>query len=248
MGDPKLDVENVGGWTREGKSLTRKLEDKIYDRVVTWVPKFIHPNWFTLSSPFLSAGIIAGALLVRRQPLFLWATPILVFTHYVADCLDGKLGRVRKTGYILWGFFMDHVLDFVFNAAMIIALMINFPQDRLILSLAIILIGGNMLTEALRSATLGTYKIYGEFGFGSTEGTFSIIFLTAFLAAARPERMSWVIWIIYFFLTLVWIKNIYLIQKTLSKTDMANKAAKQPSTSPPSPPASSQPSARPDTS
>ena len=221
-----IDLQNVGGWTRQGKSLTRAVEDKFYDWLTDQIPDWVNPNWFTLMSPFFTLAVIFAALKTRTDPNFLWVAPIMIFVHYVADCLDGKLARKQKKGYILWGFYMDHFLDCIFNNSILLGLLIVYPQDMIILGIGMVLICASMLAETLHAATIGTYRIYGQFGFGSTEGTFFSILATGYLATFQPERMPRVVFVAFAVVLLQLSINVYQTQRELAQMDMANKKLK----------------------
>ena len=231
MRGTKINLQNVGGWTREGKSLTRKIEDKFYAWLVTKIPDWVHPNWFTLSAPFLTIIVIWAGLKARTNPDYLWVAPIMIFVHYLADCLDGKLGRKQNRGYILWGFYMDHFLDCLFNNSILLGLLIVYPQDMIILGIGMVLICASMLAETLHAATIGTYRIYGQFGLGSTEGTFFNIFATAYLAAFQPQRLPKIVFAAFAIVLIQLAINVFTTQKKLAKMDLANKKNKLKSTS-----------------
>lgn len=227
MKGTNIDLKNVGGWTREGKSLTRVIEDKFYAWLTDQIPNWVNPNWFTLLAPFLTIIVILAALKARTNPDYLWIAPAMIFIHYLADCLDGKLARKQNHGYILWGFYMDHFLDCLFNNSVLLGLLIVYPQDMIILGIGMVLICASMLAETLHAATIGTYRIYGQFGFGSTEGTFFNILATAYLAFFQPERLPKIVFVAFAVILLQLSINVYTTQKKLAKIDMANKKAKK---------------------
>ena len=51
----------------------------------------------------------------------------LIFTvlgHYITDALDGAVGRYRKEGYVLWGYYVDHCFDTLYECGCMLALWI----------------------------------------------------------------------------------------------------------------------------
>ena len=60
-------------------------------------------------------------------PFFLAFT---MMSHYITDALDGGLGRYRKEGYVLWGFYADHAFDALYESASILSLWMMMNYER----------------------------------------------------------------------------------------------------------------------
>jgi hypothetical protein len=48
--------------------------------------------------------------------------------QYVTDHYDGKIGKYRNTGLVRWGYYMDHLLDYVFLCSIIIGYAFILPE------------------------------------------------------------------------------------------------------------------------
>jgi phosphatidylglycerophosphate synthase len=52
----------------------------------------------------------------------------MIFFQYVTDHYDGKVGKYRNTGLVRWGYYMDHLLDYVFLCSVIIGYAFILPE------------------------------------------------------------------------------------------------------------------------
>ena len=52
----------------------------------------------------------------------------MVFLQYVTDHYDGKVGKYRNTGLVRWGYYMDHLLDYLFLCSIIIGYSFILPE------------------------------------------------------------------------------------------------------------------------
>ena len=92
-------------------------------------------NWFCANMPapvtsnMLSAVGVAGAVLVlagyiasRSAPGFLWLASVGLVVHWFGDSMDGSLARWRKTERPVFGHFLDHSIDALGNAIIMLGL------------------------------------------------------------------------------------------------------------------------------
>lgn len=103
-------------------TLLAGVERKFIDANVTRFPRWIEGYHLTLMTIPWSAGLVVfGWLAARTDSLhWLWLSSLMLVLQWFTDCFDGALGRRRDTGIPKWGFYMDHLLDFVFMAAILI--------------------------------------------------------------------------------------------------------------------------------
>lgn len=52
-------------------------------------------------------------------------------SHYITDALDGAVGRFRKEGFILWGYYADHCFDAVYEFSSMFSLWLLCGQHVL---------------------------------------------------------------------------------------------------------------------
>ena len=85
------------------------------------VPSFVSTRHLTLMTLFWSAFLFY----FNNNWI---AMSILIFLQRVTDTWDGAIGRERNEGYVKWGYFVDHFLDWVFLCCIMGALYVH-TQD-----------------------------------------------------------------------------------------------------------------------
>lgn len=89
-------------------------------RLLKHIPPF-------LSTRVLTTMTLVEVLVVLFVAYFLpsYTAHALIFTvlgHYITDALDGAVGRYRKEGYVLWGYYVDHCFDTLYECGTMTAL------------------------------------------------------------------------------------------------------------------------------
>ena len=205
------------------KSPLARAERRLIDY---WVPKF--PRWIegyhlTLATIPWSAGLILAGWLGRRNVQWLWLASGMMFLQWFTDSFDGSLGKHRDTGIPKWGYYMDHLLDFVFMSSAMIgyALLFNGRARFLFLIMAP-LYGAFMVNSYLSFAATSEFKIT-YLGLGPTEARLALIlFNTAivffgigFVEKALPAAVG----VMLIALCVV----VYRTQKYVWRVDMDDK-------------------------
>ncbi len=108
------------GDKKKGDWLLAKAEKRMVTWLVPRVPPIIETYHLTLLTLLWSIGIVACSLLARENINWLWGVSLFIFLQYMSDVLDGAVGRYRETGLVKWGYYMDHLLDYVFLASVIV--------------------------------------------------------------------------------------------------------------------------------
>ena len=150
---------------------------------MTRVPRALetyHLTLFTLGwcALALASGYAAAAL----DPRFLWGLHVALVGQYLSDLFDGAVGRHRHTGLVRWGFYMDHLLDFLFLQALWLAYVWILPGDALPwLMLLLALSGASMAHTFLAFAASGDFRI-SRFGVGPTELRLALLALNTAVA------------------------------------------------------------------
>ena len=142
------------------KSLLARTERNFIDKNVTKFPKWIEGYHLTLMTIPLSIGLVVFGYLARNNLHWLWLSSLMLFLQWFTDSFDGALGRFRDTGIPKWGFFMDHLLDFVFMCAIFIgySFLLN-AASRQIVYLLIPVFGCFMVSSFLAFGATGQFKI-----------------------------------------------------------------------------------------
>ncbi|MBN1124099.1 MAG: CDP-alcohol phosphatidyltransferase family protein [Sedimentisphaerales bacterium] len=210
-------------------TLLAPLEKRLIDY---WTPRF--PRWIegwhlTLLTLPWSIGVVAfGYLAGRTQNLhWLWGSSAMLFLQWFTDCFDGSLGRYRDFGIPKWGFYMDHLLDFVFMSALLVgySFLLNEVRDKQIVYFLIPIFGIFMVSSFLSFGATGQFKIT-YLGTGPTEMRIGFIVFNAVLiffgTAWILPLLPYVFAVSVGFLCFV----VFRTQKYIWKQDMADKQAR----------------------
>ena len=142
------------------RTLLAKYERKFIDNNVAKFPSWIQGYHLTLMTIPLSIGLIVFGYLAGSNYHWLWLSSVMIFLQWFTDSFDGALGRFRDTGIPKWGFYMDHLLDFVFMCAILIGYSFLFEGfNRQIVYFLIPIFGCFMVSSYLAFGATGEFKI-----------------------------------------------------------------------------------------
>jgi len=209
------------------RSPLAKVERRFIDY---WVPKF--PRWIegyhlTLATILWSAGTIVAGYLAQRNIHWLWLASGMLFLQWFTDSFDGSLGRYRDTGIPKWGFYMDHLLDFVFMSAVFIGYALLFKgRSATIFFILVPIYGAFMVNSYLSFAATNEFKIT-FLGIGPTEARLVLIVMNTIIIVfgmAPVERvLPFVPWLAIPILTVVVART----QRYIWKLDMQDKRRRE---------------------
>jgi phosphatidylglycerophosphate synthase len=114
------------------KTFLASYERKFIDNNVHRFPSWLQGYHLTLMTIPWSIGLILFGYYAKNNIHWLWLSSLMLVLHWFTDCFDGALGRYRDTGIPKWGFYMDHLLDFVLMACVFIGysfLLDGFNKD-----------------------------------------------------------------------------------------------------------------------
>jgi phosphatidylglycerophosphate synthase len=205
-------------------TLLAKWERKFIDALVPKFPQWIQGYHLTLMTILWSAGLIAFGYLARNNLSWLWLSSLMLALQWFTDCFDGALGKFRDTGIPKWGYFMDHLLDFVFMCSLFIGYsFLAVGTNKTIVFLLIPVFGCFMASSFLSFGATSEFKIT-YLGTGPTEIRLWFIILNCaiiFFGTGWIEKLLWIILLIAgIFLCVV----VYRTQKYIWKVDMSDKA------------------------
>jgi phosphatidylglycerophosphate synthase len=143
--------------------------------MVPWVPKWIETYHLTLMTIPFGLVVVGSGYLARTHDLWLLPISVMVFFQYVTDILDGAVGRYRKTGLVLWGFYMDHMMDYLFTGSIVAAYTIAYQLPSEFFLVAFTVMSGFFVHEFLMCNASGVLNTSGVYGFGPTELRLSVI-------------------------------------------------------------------------
>jgi len=142
------------------KSIFSDYEKKFADKYAPKIPKILETNRLTYLSLVWTFFILVFGYLAKFNIHWLWLVSLMIALHYLTDMFDGAVGRYRETGLIRWGYYMDHMLDFLYLNSVFISYAFIFSKDSHILILsAMAIFGGFFVNSHLSFSATDEFKI-----------------------------------------------------------------------------------------
>tara|TARA_Y100000310_G_scaffold345733_1_gene469002 strand:+ start:11346 stop:11996 length:651 start_codon:yes stop_codon:yes gene_type:complete len=198
------------------------LEQKFVKKYVTKIPSWLETYHLTLLTILWSLGILYFSYLARNNINWLWLCSLMVLLQYFSDLFDGAVGRLRNTGLVKWGFYMDHFLDYVFMCSIIIGYSFLLPQFTYHYLILVAISAGYMINAFLRFGAIQQFNIT-YLKAGPTEMRAFIIILNTIIIYYGINVFADYFNHLLFLLGIVLIGIVYLEQKRIWKVDMKNK-------------------------
>ena len=201
-------------------------EQKVIRFLIPRIPCWIEGYQLTITTILWSAGALAAGYLARDNINWLWLGSAMLFLQWFTDSLDGALGKYRDFGIPKWGYYMDHLLDYLFMAAVLGGYALLFDgRDRTLWLVLIAVFGAFMVNSYLSFAATGEFKIT-FLGTGPTETRLALIILntlmiflgTVFVETALPYAP--------YVLGSILIIVVYRTQRHIWQVDMEEKRAR----------------------
>lgn len=208
------------------KTLLADLEKKWIDRNVAKFPGCIEGYHLTLMTILWSAGLLIFGFLAKSDIRWLWFSSLMLVLQWFTDCFDGALGRYRDTGIPRWGFFMDHLLDYVFMSCIFIGysfLLEGFNKEIVLLLVPVF--SAFMISSFLSFGATGEFKIT-YLGAGPTEIRIWFIVLNTLLIFFGTDWIEKLLIYILLISFIVLCVVIFRTQKYIWKVDMQDKAGR----------------------
>ncbi len=161
--------------------------------------------------------------MARTNIQWLWLVSVFIALQYISDVLDGAVGRYRDTGLVKWGYYMDHLLDYVFLAAIIsgYALLLSGVPGYWFLAL-MALSGAFMANAFLSFATTNELRI-SVLKIGPTEVRALFILLNTGIILLGTAWVETVLPLAAATLTVVLILVVFQTRKRIWRIDMEYK-------------------------
>ena len=175
------------GKTNEGflVPLERRLAQFVLPRVPLWLETY----HLTLLTPVWSILIVAFSYLAVRDLRWLWMVNLMIVLHYFTDHFDGKLGKFRNTGLCKWGFYMDHLFDYVFLSSILIGYALLIQGSLFGMLLVLCVFSAFMFHTFLMLAATGEFRVSFS-RFGPTEMRLALVIINTLLVSfgVRPLK------------------------------------------------------------
>ncbi|MEO7520424.1 MAG: CDP-alcohol phosphatidyltransferase family protein [Gemmatimonas sp.] len=221
-----MDPEKTfGGARKVGESYFARPERWLVARYVTRIPRWLETYHLTLLTIVWSVLIPLFGVLARRDIRWLWMVSLMIVFQYVTDLFDGAVGRLRDTGLVRWGFFMDHFLDFVFLCALIVAYYVIAPEGHTTWFMLLLgLTGAHMVHSFLAFAATNEFRIAFH-GVGPTEMRLAFIVINGFIIVTWPRFYEFTLPALTLAVLLGLVFVVFTTQRRLWQLDMAAKEA-----------------------
>lgn len=215
------------GDKKKGVSLLYPIENRFKEILLPWVPGWIETNHLTLSTVTWCIGVLVFSFLARYDIRWMWLTSLMIILQYITDLLDGAIGRMRNTGLIKWGYYMDHFLDYIFLCSMLIGYGFLLPDRyEYFLFFILALFGAFMVNSFLAFAATNEFQI-AYFGIGPTEIRLLFISVNTLLIVlgkiALLKALPYVLLLAAFGL----FTTVFKTQKQIWQMDMEQKAKEE---------------------
>src|SRR6184192_3259142 len=166
------------GKTNEG--LLVPLERRLAQFVLPRVPLWLETYHLTLLTPAWSILMVAFSYLAGRDVRWLWMVNLMIVFHYFTDHFDGKLGKYRNTGLCKWGFYLDHLFDYVFLSSILIGYALLVQGSLFVMLLVLCVFSAFMFHTFLMLAATGEFRVSFS-RFGPTELRIALIIINVFI-------------------------------------------------------------------
>lgn len=218
-----LHNQPFAGDKKVGTSLFGPWEKMLTDKYTSKIPKSIETYHLTLSSLLWSVLIILFSYLAQNNIHWMWGTSLMIVFQYITDLFDGAVGRLRNTGLVRWGYYMDHLLDYIFLCSILIGYTFLFSDKFNSLFFILAIFGAFMVNSYLSFAATNQFTI-SYLKIGPTEAR--LAFIIANVVIISFHRLFPLVKLLptIFILTSIGLTIVvYRTQKIIWDEDMRNK-------------------------
>jgi len=200
------------------------LERRLTAFILPRIPRWLETYHLTLLTPVWAIGIALFGYLAASNLRWLWMTNLMLVLHYFTDHFDGKLGKYRNTGLRKWGFYMDHLFDYVFLCSILIGYSYLIPQKSIFsMMLVLCIFSGFMFHTFLMLAATDEFRVSFS-RFGPTELRLALIIINVFIIRFGTRGLKGALpWVAFGGLIALSILA-YIAQRRLWQIDMKAKA------------------------
>jgi len=183
------ETQSFAGASKANNSFLAPFERRLAPIVLPRIPRWLETYHLTMLTLVWAALILLFSYWAAKDLRWLWGASAMVFLHYVTDHYDGKVGKYRGTGLVRWGYYMDHLLDYVWLCSIIIGYSFILPErSRFQILILLAIFSGFEVTTFLAFATTDRFKI-SYLRFGPTEFRIAIIIINALLVQYGTRQM-----------------------------------------------------------
>jgi phosphatidylglycerophosphate synthase len=184
-----IETQQFAGATKTNTSFLTPLERRLAVRVLPRIPSWLETYHLTMLTLVWSGLILYFSYLAARDLRWLWGVSAMVAMQYVTDHYDGKIGKYRGTGLVRWGYYMDHLLDYLFLCSVIVGYSFILPEkSRFQILIMLAIFAGYEVSTFLAFASTDRLKI-SYLKFGPTEFRLALIVINGLLVQYGTRQM-----------------------------------------------------------
>jgi len=219
-----IETQQFAGAAKTNTSFLTPLERRLAIRVLPRIPSWLQTYHLTMMTLIWSAMILLFSYMAAKDLRWLWMVSLMVFLQYVTDHYDGKIGKYRNTGLVRWGYYMDHLLDYVFLCSIIIGYSFILPdKSRYQILIMLAIFAGYEVSTFLSFAS--TDKLNISFvKLGPTEFRLAVIVINALLVEYGTRKMVNGLKYVNIGAAIVLAIIVYQTHKVIWQMDMREKS------------------------
>ena len=174
----KINAKAYDGNHNKIESLLAPINHELVSKNIHNVPSWIETYHLTSLTFIWVIVVIIGALLSRFSTLAVWVCLMALVGHIITDALDGALGRLRNTGLVKWGYYVDHFGDYLLSCALIISFRLIEPElNEYLIMFLVVVITGFFIHSLLSTVTLNKFTLTFFKLFSPLEGQLAYVFV-----------------------------------------------------------------------
>ncbi|MFH2035834.1 MAG: CDP-alcohol phosphatidyltransferase family protein [Candidatus Zixiibacteriota bacterium] len=204
--------------SKTNQSVLWKLEQKWIAWAVPKVPNFLNGRNLTWATALWAVLMILFGYLTRYNKHWIWGVSAAIVAQYITDSLDGAVGRYRNSGWVNWGHYVDHLLDFIFLCSVVISYALILPDQILMLLILLALFGSHYASTFLHFSFSHKFRMAAS-GIGMNELKIGLIIMNGSIIVFGTGFVENVLMILSALALLTLLIVIYFAQKEASRID-----------------------------
>src|SRR5678815_5314952 len=210
-----IETHQFAGASKVNTSFLTPFERRLAPRVLPRIPSWLETYHLTMLTLLWSSLILFFSYLAARDLRWLWGVSAMVALQYVTDHYDGKIGKYRGTGLVRWGYYMDHLLDYVFLCAVIVGYALLLPPSSLPMIMALFAVFGAFMVHTFLVFSVTERFTISLMKLGPTEFRLTLIAVNALLVRFGTRPMVTVVPYVVAGATVVFVAVVFVTQRAL---------------------------------
>jgi hypothetical protein len=181
---------DFAGARKTNESLLAPLERRLAPWVVPRIPRWIETHHLTLLTLVWCAGILWFSAKAAADLRWLWLVSLMIVLQWATDHFDGKVGKFRNTGLVKWGFYMDHLLDYVFLCTIVAGYAWILPDRSAFDLLCLLAVFGGFMAHSFLSMSVNETLQISYVKLGPTEFRLALVIINGLVIRFGAATMA----------------------------------------------------------